>query len=581
MVARRSARRLGLGGGLLVCAVTAALVLAVAARADVPGGLDPSFGHGGIATPGAGSRLFGTAVQGDGKVLAVGEVGTQSGTTLLLARFTVAGSLDRSFGAGGVVKGPAIPGLRGGGSIGRGVAIQADGKIVVVGTVTTSVGTGRLGLLVERYNPNGTLDPSFGTGGVVDALGQSSGDGYAAAIQPDGKIIATGDADADGTGGTAPRVAVVRLNPNGGLDPSFGTGGSSVLDLGAYSYAVAVALAPDGRLVIAGSQAPGRLAPSALVARLTPAGRLDPSFGGFGWYTHQYARNAASSSFNAVAVQSDGKVVGVGAALHGASAADTLVVRYTASGALDPTFASGGVAYTSAAVNWNQSSPTVPGANGVVIAPNGDLVLAGLFANSNTTYATLWALKPGGTLDGAFGHGGAAVLTNSLGENTEFAGIAVSPTDANGEFVAVGDALPPFNGSYAGVGARYLGFGLLPPPVLTGLSGAYRTSSVVRHGLSVGVGYGEACAIQVSLTVGTRTARALHLKLDGNGPVTIASGRVALGGSGTRSITLRLSKAEARAFQRQRRVSLTLAVSVTSASTHRTRAVTHGVTFRR
>jgi uncharacterized delta-60 repeat protein len=237
---RTSSGRANAATMLLGCACCLVLFLGVvgAARAAAPGSLDPSFGSGGIASSGSGTRLLGTAVQGDGKVVAVGETGAPGGETLLVARFTSSGGLDPSFGAGGLVKGPAISGTADAGSIGRGVAIQPDGKIVVVGKNTSSDGFARDGLLVERFNSNGSLDTSFGAGGVVNLLtGTSFGDGYAVAVQPDGRIVATGSADAAGSGGTTPRVAVVRLNPNGSLDGSFGSGGVEVLDLGAYSYA--------------------------------------------------------------------------------------------------------------------------------------------------------------------------------------------------------------------------------------------------------------------------------------------------------------------------------------------------------
>ena len=130
-----------------------------AARAASPGTLDSSFGSGGVAVSGAGMRLFGTAVQSDGKVVAVGE-SLGSSPDVMVARFTPSGGLDSSFGSGGVAHGPSI-----GGSVGRGVAIQSDGKIVVVGSATDSSGNFTHGLIVERYNSNGSLDTGFGSTG--------------------------------------------------------------------------------------------------------------------------------------------------------------------------------------------------------------------------------------------------------------------------------------------------------------------------------------------------------------------------------------------------------------------------------
>ena len=302
---------------LLVCAATATLVLGSteAATAATPGSLDSSFGGRGIAATGSDSRLFGTVVQGNGDVVAVGETGAAHGNaTLLLARFTPSGALDRSFGFGGVATGPLILGSPETNSLGRAVAIQPDGKLVVVGSATDTSGTYAHGLIVERYNANGRLETSFGSLGVVEVFGDPSfGDGYAVAIQPDGKIIAAGNAEAAGSGGTTPRVAVARLNADGSLDTSFGADGTDVLDLGAYSYALAVGLQPDRKIVIVGSAAPGvqgrkRARRSADgLGRARPELRLRRRL-----LPAPVCHSASNSAFNAVAIQGDGRIVAAG-----------------------------------------------------------------------------------------------------------------------------------------------------------------------------------------------------------------------------------------------------------------------------
>src|ERR1019366_545786 len=114
-------------------------VLTAAARAASPGSLDSSFGSGGIASLGSNTRVLGDAFQSDGKLVVVGESGVSSGATLIVARLTTAGGLDGSFG-GGVVTGPPVVSSFGTGSVGRGVALQSDGKIVVVGKATDPSG---------------------------------------------------------------------------------------------------------------------------------------------------------------------------------------------------------------------------------------------------------------------------------------------------------------------------------------------------------------------------------------------------------------------------------------------------------
>ena len=562
----------------LLCAASVALVLGMAAvaRAAGPGSLDSSFGSGGIVSSGQGTRLFGTTVLSNGKVVAVGESGAGTSVGLLLVGLTASGALDPSFGSGGIVHGPAI--ADGPGSLARAVAAQSNGKLVVVGSATDSSGVYSHGLIVERYNANGTLDTSFGSRGVVEVLnGSSFGNGYALAIQPDGRIIATGSAQTTFGNGTAPRVAVVRLSANGRLDPSFGSGGMDVIDLGPYSLANSVAVQHDGKIVIAGSQSPG--IQNAVVARLTTSGALDPSFAGSGVYGHQYAQGSGASAFNTIAVQGDGKIVAAGAAGNGESGADAFIARFTSSGAPDSRFGSGGVQFTPSAVNWSVGdTPLVPGAYGLLIAPNGDYVLAGTYANSVSTYATLWALRPGGAADTRFGQGGAAVLTNSDNINTEYAGLAPSPT--NNDFVLVGDSAP-FGGRFAGIAARYVGFGAPPPPppplrlTMRGARHTYSSSTVAGHGLKLTVTCNEACRLTVSLTASAATARHLHIAR------TVSSQRAALKKAGTKTFVLRLNRSLIRVLERQKSVGLTLVVSGTSTVAKRTQTIRSGVTFRR
>ncbi len=121
------------------------------------------------------------------------------------------------------------------------MALQSDGKIVVAGTSG--------GLFVERLNANGSTDPGFCTGGVARAFG-GSGAANGVAIQPDGEIVVVGSVNPIDT-----RIAVARFDANGRLDTSFGSGGSEVVDLGLpYAVAEGVAIQPDGGIVIVGHE---------------------------------------------------------------------------------------------------------------------------------------------------------------------------------------------------------------------------------------------------------------------------------------------------------------------------------------
>lgn len=571
------------------------------AQAPRPGSAITSFGASGIASAGSGVRLLGTAVQSDGKVVAVGESGLPSAVDLELARFTVSGALDTTFGSGGIVHGPAIAGLLGTGSLGRGVAIQPDGKIVVVGTSTVPDGSATTGILIERFNSNGSVDSSFGTGGAVTSLAGSLGDGNGVAIQPNGQIVATGSANAAGSGGTStPRVAVVRVNGNGSLDPSFGSGGASVLDFGSFSTALAVALQSDGKIVIGGSQSPGLQVQNALIARLTPSGAADPSFGTGGAYAHQYAVGAASSTFDALAIQSNGSIVAAGSATQGNTGANAIVARFTTAGTPDGSLGGGGVVAQPSA-SGTVIGGTIPGVTGVGLARNGDIIAGGTVAQAGFSHIAVWAFTPTGALDSGFGTAG--TMATSLGATTSGTGnsLAIGPT---GQIVVAG-AAKAITGVYSGVETAYNGFAppVPPPPAfklsLKGVSGRYKIATVAKHGLKVGVTCNGACTIKASLTLSASIAKRLHIlttfrkctkkkgkqhcvKARGYRTVTLASGKATLKRAGTHTFTFRLGRANANALKKVKKrqsVTANLRVTATSSTTHKGKTINKRLTL--
>jgi uncharacterized delta-60 repeat protein len=455
----RSLRARAISGLAVLAGASAVLATGALAAGPRPGSPAAGFGHSGLAAAGAGARLLGTAVEPDGRIVAVGEsgAGRTQNPRLLLVRFTSTGALDRSFGARGLAEGPALAGTLGigTGSVGRAVAVEPSGKIVVVGYATSKGGIGSDGLVIERFTASGHLDRSFGRDGVDELLGGTSfGAGYALALQPGGQIIAAGSANAAGSGGVAPRVAVVRVKPSGSLDPSFGHGGIDVLDLGPDSSALAVALQKNGAILLAGSERPGLQVPLALLARLTHTGALDRSFAGTGTYTHQYARGAASSGFDAVAVQSNGAIVAAGSATQGGSGADTVVARFTRSGAPERSFGSAGVVYATSAVNFLVTGSTVPGASGVAIAADGTIFAAGSEVNGSESHAAIWAFTPRGAPNRRFGSAGRVLTSYRSDAVSEAAALALAP---DGDLVTAGDGEPAYNGTYTGFVERYIG----------------------------------------------------------------------------------------------------------------------------
>jgi uncharacterized delta-60 repeat protein len=217
-----------------------------------------------------------------------------------------------------------------------GVSIQRDGKIVAVGSEHE-------GFLVARYTARGRLDRSFGRNGTASTKLASFSVGNAVAIQPDGEIVVVGDAALD--------FGITRYTAAGKLDRSFGDGGKVVTNIGlskesdgsmypSDDHAVAVAIQRDGKLVVAGSSnalGPPDVRNFALV-RYTGDGRLDPSFGNGGKVLTHFVR---SSYPEGIVIQPDGKIVAAGG-----GAGYFVLARYTPDGKLDPTFGRGGKVQT-------------------------------------------------------------------------------------------------------------------------------------------------------------------------------------------------------------------------------------------
>jgi len=271
------------------------------ARFNTDGTPDASFGSGGKVTVRIGSDAAARAlsIAPDGKIVAAGVAHVGPGEASLnlvfaVTQFNTGGTLDASFGNHGMVTAPR-----------RWYAVamgtQVDGKIV--GLAVARDGTNVFGLV--RFNTDGTLDRSFGSGGKVETRISPGGPAFATSlvIQPDGKIVAAGN------GGNG--VALVRYNADGTLDRSFGTSGI-VTGLPAEGFANAVALQADGKIVIAGGESYDR---GFLVARYETDGTLDSSFGIGGKVVTLIGRGAMAA---AVVIQSDGKLVVAGACFkHG------------------------------------------------------------------------------------------------------------------------------------------------------------------------------------------------------------------------------------------------------------------------
>src|SRR6185312_12779398 len=174
----------------------------------------------------------------------------------------------------------------------------------------------------------GDLDGAFGTGGTVTTDFAGNGDeARAVAVQPDGKIVAAG-----GALGATVDFALVRYRPDGTLDATFGTGGKVTTDFGSAEQAFAVAVQPDGKIVVAGGGATGFE-----LARYNADGSLDGTFGAGGKVTTRFGLGLPFTRAHAIVLQPDGKIVVAGTATS-ATAPDFGLARYNPNGSLDASF---------------------------------------------------------------------------------------------------------------------------------------------------------------------------------------------------------------------------------------------------
>jgi uncharacterized delta-60 repeat protein len=388
------------------------------AWAGTGGGLDPSFGAGGtvLADFDGPAMAYGEVIQPDGAIVTAGYASVAGNYDFALARHDRAGAPDPSFGAHGRVRTDIGAGSY---DVGRAVALQSDGRIVVAGG---SDAGGVAGFAVTRYDRHGALDTTFGVAGKVRTAIQGSA--YAVAVQPDGRIVAAGGSDAGADGD----FALVRYEPDGAVDTTFGQRGTVRTDLGGSDGVVAVAVQPDGAVVAVGTST-GAAGTDFAVARYRSDGSLDPSFGtggtvrtDIGTGTDDYAR--------AMALQPDGRIVVVG----GSNAArgtdhDFALVRYTGDGRLDVGFGAGGRALTDFGGGNDD-------ALAVTLQPDGGIVAAGAATVGNARFA-LARYRGDGTLDPSFGSAG--TVTTDVGRGGHAAAFSLA-WQSDGAIVAAGYA---------------------------------------------------------------------------------------------------------------------------------------------
>ncbi|HUR97099.1 MAG TPA: FG-GAP-like repeat-containing protein [Pyrinomonadaceae bacterium] len=399
------------------------------------GDLDPTFGTGGKVynLPTNFMPAEDVAVQADGKLILVGStLGPDNTQDFGIVRLNANGSPDAGFGNNGLVGIQFDPNFN---EMATSVVIQSDGKIVVSGSV--QLGSAGWDFGVVRLNTNGTLDTTYNNpvGKVKVNFG---GDDFAndMLIQPDDKVVIVGSAR------PTPNkdLAIIRLTTTGTRDGTFvGAAGGVFIDIGPGNEdeAFGVARQSDGSLIIAGRTAGQTGGGDFCLVRMTSAGAIDTTFG-FGGAAITPVGSQNDSAYS-VAVQSDGKIVAGGIANSG-SFDEAAFVRYTTGGQPDPTFDGDGK------VTYDVRASASDVIRSVLIQADGKIIGVGASGGSYI----LVRLTTTGALDPSFGTGGKAI--QNIAPDSSGAHRAILQPD--GKIVAVGDGAG--NGTFGFTAARFL-----------------------------------------------------------------------------------------------------------------------------
>lgn len=340
------------------------------------------------------------------------------------------GSLDSTFDTDGIVTTEIS-----GNNIAQAVAVQTDGKIIAAGFSRNALNND---FALARYNPNGSLDTSFDTDGiVVTQVGASEEEAFAVAIQPDGKIILAGQAII----GASSEIAVVRYNPNGSLDTTFDADGIVTTPIGTGTeLARSIAIQTDGKIIVAGQSFNGTNNDVAVV-RYNSDGSLDTTFDGNSGTGNGIVTTAAGSGNDfgyGVLVQPNGKIIVAGYYLGGTTN-DALLIRYNSNGVLDTTFDGDGIVGTAIGNNTDE-------AFAVALQTDGKIVIAGCINQIGIPNDFLIVrYNSNGSLDTTFDGDGAAIIP--IGNAAEFANsVAIQ---ADGKIIAAGFSNNGANNDFA------------------------------------------------------------------------------------------------------------------------------------
>ena len=424
-----------------------------------PGDLDLTFGTQGKVTTefdGVNTAAFSAVIQPNGYIILGGLDGSGSDLNWALARYTPLGALDTTFGTGGKVtysfganKSCGIGSLK----------LQSDGKIVAGGYAETS-SANQYAFAIVRFNVDGTVDSTFGTGGRVvetmEAVPDSQADDFGSSLviyQDDGTIVLGGTAQ---NGAAAPKkFALLSVDKNGVVNYKklvnfTGTSNDTLHSLSLQS---------DGKIVAGGYSAEDS-GESLALARYAPNGELDTSFGTGGKVTTSIAGSTQARG-NSVAIKSNGKILLGGYARFGTSPNEYdnfVLAQYNTDGSLDTDFGDNGLVIVGFIAETSNDI-----AYSLAVQDNGKIILAG-FVEVGLADFSMYRFNIDGSIDTTFGTNGK--VSTDFGATNDKAQAAVIQSD--GDIILAGFKYPNGGGPGAAFAlARYHGEPIIPTPTPT------------------------------------------------------------------------------------------------------------------
>ncbi len=396
---------------------------------------DSTFGTNGYTISPLGNGEEGAQtmkLQSDGKIVVGGFSNNSSNRNrYALVRYLPNGDLDSAFALNGksiLELGPANSG--GHHEAVRSLAIQPDGKIVTAGNINYTQSNTTF-LLMARHLPNGDLDSTFGTNGVVLSTGNNNAFALSVVLQPDGKILTGGSLYNFANTNNSWDMQVRRYLPNGVLDSTFGVQGSALIHR-TTDELISIALQTDGKILLAGISGSGSNY-SVLSARMNTNGSIDSTFG-----TNGISLISLDTGFDVprqIQQLPDEKILIVGNYRNSTTQKyDLFLTRLEANGQPDSTFGASGVA------KYNLGN----GTNGLYAAhqeADGSYLGAGYDYLAGSYRTTLFHFLADGSLDPGFGDGGAAIF--EIAEESEAKAMELT---ADGDVVIAGYATT--NGNY-------------------------------------------------------------------------------------------------------------------------------------